>query len=77
MARYFQLSALNASKFPESAFKTVYYTCTWTYCLYLLIVSGKYDYFQKPDSIWKGENLTSIYVFISFEISEENIKQLN
>ena len=57
MASYFQLTKLNASKFPESAFKTIYYSCTWTYCLYLLIVSGKYDYFQKPDSIWKGEDL--------------------
>ena len=40
-------------KFPESAWKFLFYTMTWTYVAYLLIFSGRYDYFTKPWLIWQ------------------------
>jgi ceramide synthetase len=38
----------NNLKFRESAWKFFAYSVTWSYCSYLLIFSGKYDYFQRP-----------------------------
>ena len=55
MGRYFNLKPLNAKKFPESAWKTLFYGATWTYSAYLLIYSGKYDYFYRPNHIWEGK----------------------
>lgn len=43
----------NKKKLPESAWKTLFYTCTWSYCVYLLTYS--YDYFEKPYNIWDGD----------------------
>lgn len=47
------------NKFPESLWKFVVYSILWTYCAYLLIYSGRYDYFTNPTSLWDG-----IYIFI-------------
>ena len=42
------------SKLPESAWKFLAYCGLWTYCSYVLIFSGKYDYFTNPYDIWNG-----------------------
>ena len=44
-------------KLPESMWKLMFYGSAWLYAYYLLIASGKYDYFQKTLLIWKGEYL--------------------
>ena len=41
-------------KFPESCWKFTAYTVLWTYCSYLIVFSGKYDYFTKSYEIWDG-----------------------
>lgn len=40
----------NKKKFPESAWKCLFYTCTWAYNVYLL--NFRYDYFREPYLIW-------------------------
>lgn len=43
-------------KFPESLWKFVAYCFLWSYSYYVLILSGKYDYFEKPFHVWNGIN---------------------
>ena len=50
----------NREKFPESIWKSLVYSLFWSYCLYLLILCGKYDYFTRPFSIWDGKLLFKI-----------------
>lgn len=45
------------AKFPESAWKFLIYGILWGYCCYLLIFSGKYDFFSKPWLIWEDWQL--------------------
>jgi hypothetical protein len=49
-------SKSDRDKFPESLWKVFAYSCLWGYCSYLLIFSGKYDYFFNPYGIWAGNN---------------------
>ncbi|KAI0208302.1 Ceramide synthase 1 [Lamellibrachia satsuma] len=52
LAKWLRLERLNQVKFPESAWKVMYYGCSWSYCTYLLF-SGRYDFFQKPYLMWQ------------------------
>lgn len=47
---WFGLTSLNKKKFPESAWKCFFYSCTWSYCVYLL--TYRYDYFFRPYDLW-------------------------
>ena len=37
---------------PESAWKFLAYGILWLYCSYLIVFSGRYDYFTKAYAIW-------------------------
>ncbi|CAF1002723.1 unnamed protein product [Adineta ricciae] len=50
LVNWLELTTLNKNKFPESAWKCLFYTCTWSFNIYLL--SYRYDYFQEPYLIW-------------------------
>ena len=53
-------SASDRQKFPESLWKFLTYSFTWGYCFYLLILSGKYNYFFEPWALWDGNFLETI-----------------
>ena len=46
----------NVAKFPESAWKLLYYTFAWSLSVWILLLSGKYDYVQRPLIIWKSKS---------------------
>ena len=46
--------ASNARKMPESLWKLAFYSSTWLYSAYLLILSGHNNYFYDPLSVWDG-----------------------
>lgn len=47
---WLELTSLNKKKFPESAWKCLFYTSTWTFNVYLL--NYRYNYFHHPYLIW-------------------------
>ncbi|CAF0754186.1 unnamed protein product [Didymodactylos carnosus] len=50
LVNWLALTKLNKLKFPESAWKCLLYTITWSYCVYLL--TRRYNYFHEPYLIW-------------------------
>lgn len=44
----------NVAKLPESAWKLLYYGCVWLLTLYVVVLQGKYRFFQEPCSVWDG-----------------------
>jgi ceramide synthetase len=77
---YFKFnSKSDREKFPESLWKTVAYTCLWSYTAHILVFSGRYDYFTKPENIWDGKSdrkrsffiivyYHSFFVFLDWEL---------
>ncbi|KAG8178483.1 hypothetical protein JTE90_024643 [Oedothorax gibbosus] len=57
LAVQYGLSPTNQAKMPESAWKFTYYLCAWSFSLYVVVLSGKYTFFQKPSSVWTGWSL--------------------
>ena len=56
IVKWFKIdSKTDRLKFPESAWKFVAYSALWAYCSYLLVFSGKYDYFTNSYDIWDGK----------------------
>ncbi|CAH1789089.1 unnamed protein product, partial [Owenia fusiformis] len=54
LGKYTQMSMLNQKKFPESAFKLIFYVCTWTLSTYMLFIKeDKYTFFERPLDLWK------------------------
>ncbi|KAI0231543.1 Ceramide synthase 1 [Lamellibrachia satsuma] len=53
LASWLCLKPINQRKFPESSWKATYYGCMWSYVTYLLIFSGRYDFFHKPYLMWQ------------------------
>uniref|UniRef100_A0A8C4QS21 Ceramide synthase 1 n=1 Tax=Eptatretus burgeri TaxID=7764 RepID=A0A8C4QS21_EPTBU len=53
LARWLQLRPSDASKFPESAWKLLYYTPAWLYSSYLLFWRG-HSFFHNPPSVFYG-----------------------
>lgn len=58
LASWLCLKPINQRKFPESSWKATYYGCMWSYVTYLLIFSGRYDFFHKPYLMWQGKSGT-------------------
>jgi ceramide synthetase len=61
----------SAQKFPESAFKVLYYSVSWVYCFYLVII--KYEFFQQPGDVWMGWKLGAsvpddVYIVYVFQL---------
>jgi len=52
LVNWLNLKSIDKKKFPESAWKCFFYTCTWSYCNYLL--HYRYNYFREPHLIWDG-----------------------
>lgn len=52
LARSVGLKDVNAKKFPESAWKILFYSFTWSLSVYVVLVSGRYNYFEDPCSVW-------------------------
>ncbi|CAF0882433.1 unnamed protein product [Adineta steineri] len=50
LVNWLALKPVDKKKCPESAWKCLFYTCTWSYCVYLL--SYRYNYFHEPHLIW-------------------------
>lgn len=58
LVNYLKLDAKSSrEKFTESAWKFLVYLMLWSYCAYLLLYSGKYNYFTEPYSIWDDWSL--------------------
>ncbi|XP_029987979.1 ceramide synthase 1 [Sphaeramia orbicularis] len=56
LAQWCRLLPKDAAKMPESAWKLVFYTMSWSYSTYLLFFSS-YSFFQDPPSVfynWKS-----------------------
>ncbi|XP_037278689.1 ceramide synthase 1 [Rhipicephalus microplus] len=48
------LEPSNVAKLPESAWKLLYYGCVWLLTVYIVVLQGKYRFFQQPFSVWDG-----------------------
>lgn len=59
LAQRFNLTPANAKKMPESAWKFLYYLCAWSYAFYVVILSGRYRFFQCPSTVWTGWSLNA------------------
>ncbi|XP_013411633.1 ceramide synthase 1 [Lingula anatina] len=73
-ARWVQMTSLNQKKFPESAWKALFYSCTWLYSCYVLLWCGEFDYFQRPLAIWQDwapgmEVPTLVYIMYMVQLS--------
>ncbi|TNM87902.1 hypothetical protein fugu_006123 [Takifugu bimaculatus] len=56
LARWWRLMPKDAAKMPESAWKLVFYTMSWSYSTYLLFFTS-YSFFHDPPSVfynWKS-----------------------
>lgn len=52
--RWLSLEPSNVAKLPESAWKLLYYGCVWLLTVYIVVLQGKYRFFQQPFSVWDG-----------------------
>lgn len=51
LARWWRLMPKDAAKMPESAWKLVFYTMSWSYSTYLLFFTS-YSFFHDPPSVF-------------------------
>lgn len=51
---WLRLEPSNVAKLPESAWKLLYYGCVWMLTVYVVVLQGKYRFFQEPCSVWDG-----------------------
>ncbi|XP_064644935.1 ceramide synthase 1-like isoform X2 [Lineus longissimus] len=49
---FFNLTPLNQKKFPESAWKWMFYMFTWSYSIYILFFTDR-RFFQQPLLVWQ------------------------
>ncbi|XP_014679694.1 PREDICTED: ceramide synthase 1-like [Priapulus caudatus] len=54
LARKLNVQEKNCGKFPESAWKFIFYSFTWSYNLYIVVCCGRYTFFHDPLSGWHG-----------------------
>ncbi|XP_076322781.1 ceramide synthase 1-like isoform X2 [Tachypleus tridentatus] len=59
---------------PESAWKFLYSSFAWTSTLYVVVFSGKYQFFQRPSTVWDNWNInspipTDIYILYVIQCS--------
>jgi sphingoid base N-stearoyltransferase len=52
-ADWVKLRPSDKPKFPEAAWKFLVYSVTWSLTLYVVIFSGRHDFFQYPCRIWR------------------------
>lgn len=54
IGRWLHILPENVDKMPESAWKLLYYSSLWVYTIYVVILKGKYRFFQQPSTVWDG-----------------------
>lgn len=70
LAQWWKLMPKDAAKMPESAWKLVFYTMSWSYSSYLLFFSS-YSFFHDPPSVfhnWKSGMSVPIDIAIAYLI---------
>ncbi|XP_035508592.1 ceramide synthase 1 [Morone saxatilis] len=70
LAQWWRLMPKDAAKMPESAWKLVFYTMSWSYTTYLLFFTS-YSYFHDPPSVfynWKSGMLVPVDIAIAYLI---------
>lgn len=53
-ARCYNLREKDSEKFPEAAWKFCVYICSWSFTVYIVVLSGRHDFFHYPCHIWRG-----------------------
>lgn len=59
LAQWWRLMPKDAAKMPESAWKLVFYTMSWSYSTYLLFFTS-YSFFRDPPSVFYSKIHTSV-----------------
>lgn len=59
LARWWRLMPKDAAKMPESAWKLVFYTMSWSYSTYLLFFTS-YSFFHDPPSVFYSKMHTGV-----------------
>lgn len=59
LAQWWRLMPKDAAKMPESAWKLVFYTMSWSYSTYLLFFTS-YSFFQDPPSVFYSKIHNSV-----------------
>jgi len=72
-AKKVRMAHNNIEKFPESAWKLFWYSCSWTFSCYTLFYCG-YDFFHRPLNIWERWTVdivvpTEIYIAYLMQMS--------
>lgn len=61
LAKRWRLMPKDAAKMPESAWKLVFYTMSWSYSTYLLFLTS-YPFFHDPPSVFYSKTLSILQV---------------
>ncbi|XP_022656628.1 ceramide synthase 1-like isoform X2 [Varroa jacobsoni] len=54
MAKWLKLDENNVVKFPESGWKFMIHGGLWLYTFYILMLSGRHQFFHRPSTVWDG-----------------------
>lgn len=54
LVQWFQFTEKEGKKFPESSFKLMFYFCAYSFCVYILLISGRYNFLGDFSTVWKG-----------------------
>ncbi|PAA47465.1 hypothetical protein BOX15_Mlig024247g2 [Macrostomum lignano] len=54
VANWLQIQPASKLKWPESIWKFIAYSGLWLYSLYVVLLSGRYDFFHNPVDILRG-----------------------
>lgn len=67
LAKWWRLMPKDAAKMPESAWKLVFYTMSWSYSTYLLFFTS-YSFFHDPPSVFysKKHNCVDMFLLLIF-----------
>uniref|UniRef100_A0A1I8J2E8 GPI ethanolamine phosphate transferase 2 n=1 Tax=Macrostomum lignano TaxID=282301 RepID=A0A1I8J2E8_9PLAT len=74
VANWLQIQPASKLKWPESIWKFIAYSGLWLYSLYVVLLSGRYDFFHNPVDILRGiifdgELLISLILTLSLPVS--------
>jgi sphingoid base N-stearoyltransferase len=57
--KYVNMRRQDSVKFPEAAWKFTVYVFTWSWTFYIVVLSGRHDFFHYPCRIWRGYEFNS------------------
>ena len=64
---WFKIVEHDAEKFPESAWKSIIYTITWTWAVYLCVFSED-KYFFYPMNTWRSKRLETYMEYVHVHV---------